>query len=392
MYRIAKKRFTLLLIIVFAVGAVLGGTFFAFASHLVSVGGLSAAGDKNSEMLKERYAYVSELEDYLSENYYLPVSDSAIRTGILRGLFSAPEDIYTMYYTKEELEAAVEKTNGEMSGVGLSMEPDAGNHIRIVAVAAGSPAESAGIVPGDFLKAVNGKSYNGDDITAAVAEARGEPGTEVTVTIEHEGVSRDIRIVRSNFISPSVISETLEGGIGYIRVHSFNLNTAADFEKILTNFENSDIKALIIDVRNNNGGLVDQAINMVDLLIDSEIIAYTVDVHGEKEALETTDGKTRLPYAVLIDESSISAAEIFALGIKTAGDGLLIGETTYGKGIIQKIITFREGDGARITVMQYLTPDGDPVHGIGIAPDIVVEKTEGRDAPLDKALEMLKNS
>jgi carboxyl-terminal processing protease len=161
--------------------------------------------------------------------------------------------------------------------------------------------------------------------------------------------------------------------VGVIRVSSFNDSTADDFEDALRYLDRKRVAGIVIDVRDNTGGLVDRAVSMCDMLLDEGVICYAQDGSGERIPYETKDGRvTDLPYDVVIDKTSVSAAEIFALGIKSLGGGKLVGETTFGKGLIQKLQKFEEGDGARITIMQYVTPGGQPVNGVGVAPDVAV--------------------
>jgi carboxyl-terminal processing protease len=275
--------------------------------------------------------------------------------------------------------------------------------IEVVSVVEGSPADSAGIRKGDLLLTVDGKVYAGAQLTEAVEAARGEAGTKVVIGISRGGKAKDYTITRSVFVTPTVEHEiiTADSGdgsgsrksIGFIRVSSFNDKTAEDFELALNDVTKNNVKGLVIDVRNNAGGLVDQAVKMNDMLLDKGVICYAEDGKGEKTPYETQDGKiTELPSAVLIDGTSVSAAEIFALGVKANGGGKLVGQTTYGKGLIQKLERFDAGDGARITIMQYVTPDGAPVNGIGITPDIEEVQPEGAevgtatDAQLQRAI------
>jgi carboxyl-terminal processing protease len=403
MIRISKVRLLLFIIAALLVGGASGVLFYGSLSSgtspfaFLSFRANDSAKDGDAVLSAEGAKRIEELGRYLKDNFYRPVSAGAIETGLLRGLFTAPGDPYTVYYTKEEFELAMEKTHGELSGVGLTLMANEDGFIEVISVIEGSPADKAGLRKGDLLLTVDGNAYTGAQLTEAVEAAHGEAGSEVVIGVSRDGRKKDYTITRSVFITPTVNHEFMKNAagddVGYIRVSSFNDNTAADFETALEAMAGSGARGVVIDVRNNAGGLVDQAVEMDDMLLDAGVICYAEDGKGGREEYATEDGRVmELPYAVLIDGTSVSAAEIFALGIKAEGGGELVGQTTYGKGLIQKLEKFKAGDGARITIMQYMTPDGDPVNGVGIAPDIAVEQPEeaeqgtGSDAQLQKAL------
>jgi carboxyl-terminal processing protease len=412
MFKISKLRLALFIIAALLVGGAAGVLFygalytnttpFSFLSSLANGsakdGSAGSGADKGDEVVSaESIERIEALGRYLKDNFYRPISEGAIETGLLRGLFTAPGDPYTVYYTKEEFEETMEKTHGELSGVGLTLMSNEDGFIEVVGVIEDSPAYKAGIQAGDLLLTVDGKGYTGAQLTEAVEAAHGEAGSEVVIGVSRDGRKKDYTITRSVFITPTVAHEFMKTAagvdVGYIRVSSFNDNTAADFAAALEAVGEGGARGVVIDVRYNAGGLVDQAVEMDDMLLDEGVICYAEDGKGDREEYVTKDGRTtELPYAVLIDGTSVSAAEIFALGIKAEGGGKLVGQTTYGKGLIQKLEKFKTGDGARITIMQYVTPDGDPVNGVGIAPDIAVEQPEGAeqgtasDAQLQRAL------
>ncbi|MDR1042501.1 MAG: S41 family peptidase [Clostridiales Family XIII bacterium] len=404
MFKIQKLSFVALIVAVFLIGGICGGILVGTLPPGLRGGpgadtgvGTGAQGDSDASVSDESVARVRQLAKYLEDNFYKPITSGAIETGLLRGLFLSPGDPYTVYYTQAEFEKTMEATHGEMSGVGITLTRNDDGFIEIISVIEGSPASEAGLMGGDLLLSVDGKRYTGEQLTEAVEAARGEPGVAVVIGISRDGREKDYTIKRSVFVAPTVVHEIMANAsgdaVGYIGVASFNDNTSVDFESALKEMNEGGVKGIVIDVRNNAGGLVDKAVEMDDMLLDKGLICYAEDARGERIEYATEDGRTTdLPYAVLIDETSVSAAEIFALGIKAEGGGKLVGGTTFGKGLIQKLEKFEAGDGVRITIMQYVTPDGDPVNGVGIAPDIPVEQPEGAkpgtpsDAQLSKAL------
>jgi carboxyl-terminal processing protease len=401
MFRIRKLSLAALVVAVFLIGGVCGGMLIgALPVFQGGAGPDTGVQSPDTEIVSdESVAKVKRLAQYLEDNFYKPVTGGAVETGLLRGLFMSPGDPYTVYYTRDEFKKTMEITHGEMSGIGVTMTRNDDGFIEIISVIAGSPASEAGLMKGDLLLAVDGKSYTGDQLTEAVEAARGEPGADVVIGISRDGIAKDYTIKRSVFVAPTIEHEIMNsaGGnaVGYISVASFNDNTSSDFETALKEINESNVKGIVIDVRNNAGGLVDKAVEMDDMLLDKGLICYAEDAGGDRIEYVTEDGRTtELPYAVLIDDTSVSAAEIFALGIKAEGGGKLVGETTFGKGLIQKLEKFEDGDGVRITIMQYVTPGGDPVNGVGIAPDIPVvqpddaERGTSSDAQLNRALSL----
>lgn len=408
MFKIRKLSFVALIVAVFLAGGVCGGVLLWASSPVMNGGAVDGASDADSDeneargavvIPDESVARVRQLAAYLDENFYLPVTSGAIETGLLRGLFMSPGDPYTIYYTQDEIEKAMETTHGELTGVGVSMISNDDGFIEIIGVIDGSPASEVDIRAGDLLLTVDGKRYRGDQLADAVEAARGEPGVDVVLGISRDGAAKDYTITRAAFFAPTVWHEIMTNdagdAVGYISVASFKDNTAADFESALKELNKSKVKGIVIDVRNNTGGFVDKAVEMDDMLLDEGLICYAENSKGDKVEYTTEEGRiTDLPYAVLIDDTSVSAAEIFALGVKAEGGGKLVGGTTFGKGLIQKLSRFETGDGARITIMQYVTPGGDPVNGVGIAPDIPVAQPEGAqtgtssDAQLNRALSL----
>lgn len=383
MFNIKKRNYFISLILVFILGA---GSCFG----IVQLTGLGLKTNMSNKEYKT-YERLSEMEKYMKDNYYKDITDSAIATGLYRGLFSAAGDPFTVYYTKEEFKQVTEEAHGENSGIGVVMQSNNDNVIEIINVVENAPAEGVGVKKGDILIAVDGEEFSGGQVSEAASKARGEAGTKVKITILREGKTKEFEITRANFINPSVSSKLLDGNMGYIKVSTFNDNTAEDFKAELEEFENKNVKGLVIDIRDNVGGIVSQGVEIADMLLGKAEIAYAENNKKERDTYETKDGKTQLPYVLLINENSASTSEILAVGIKENNGGPLVGATTYGKGLIQKLEQFNEGDGVRITIMQYFSASGKPINKVGIEPDYKVEvkKNSKKDLQLDKAIELL---
>lgn len=382
MLTIKKRNYFISLILIFILGA---GSCFGLMY-------LTGFGENIVGKDYEKYSRLSELEEYLKENYYTDITNSAITTGLYRGLFSSVNDPYTVYYTKEEFEQVNNEAHGENSGIGVVMQSNEEDLIEIIQVIEGTPAENAGIKKGDSLVAVDGEEFAGSQTAEAAAKVRGKPNTKVKITVLRDGKKLTFEITRDNFVNPSVSSEHLDDNIGYISISTFNDNTAEDFKSALETFESENVKGLVIDIRNNVGGIVSQGVEIADLLLDKAEIAYAENNKKEREVYETKDGKTTVPYALLINENSASTSEILAIGIKENKGGYLVGETTYGKGLIQKLQQFDEKDGVRITIMQYFSASGQPINNVGVEPDhkVKIDKDSKTDIQLKKALSLFK--
>ena len=275
-------------------------------------------------------------------------------------------------------------TTGEYQGIGVTIAPDDRGLINVVSPIDGSPAEKAGIKSGDKIISVGDQVYDGSSIDQAAAAMRGKPGTKVDLIIIRGQQELKFTITRANIIMHTVRSEVLEGDIGYIRISSFEEKTARDFKEHLRNLELKGVKGFILDLRDNGGGLVEVSIEVADALLEEGIVTYTEDRKGKKEYYKSKPGRTNLPYVVLVNGGTASASEIVTGAIKDHKGGVVVGTTTYGKGIIQSIEQLSNGDAIKLTIMQYFSPDGNIIHKVGIKPDIEVEDLADDD--LDQQL------
>ncbi len=221
---------------------------------------------------------------------------------------------------------------------------------------------------------------------------RGKPGTKVDIVVLRGEEELDFSITRANIVMQSVRSEMLDGNIGYIRISSFEEKTAEDFKQQVRDMEIKRVKGLVIDLRDNGGGLVESSVQIADLLLDEGVVTYTEDRKGEKEYYKAKAGKTDLPYVILVNGGTASASEILTAAVKDHKGGKIVGTNTYGKGIIQSIEQLSNGDAVKLTIMQYFSPNGSVIHKVGIKPDVEVEAlaTDTTDKQLEKAVELLK--
>lgn len=346
------------------------------------------------------YTSLSYLKDLIEEKYYIPPDQQALQTGIYKGLFEGLNDPYSQYLTAKELSDTMISASGQYDGIGVSIVPDEQGYINVVAPIEDSPAEKAGIKAGDKIIQIDDTEYTGKTIDQAVAVMRGKAGTSVKITVLRGQKVISYTLERASVTRKTVKSEMLPDRIGYIRIAAFESATAKDFEAALSDMEKKKASGLIIDLRGNPGGLVDQSVEITDELVDSGLIVYTENQSGEREDYKASSGKTSLPYAILIDKGSASASEILAGAVKDHEAGLLVGTTTYGKGIIQQLFPLSNGDGIKLTVSQYFSPDGHVIHQKGVEPDIEVALEESdfidgalpraNDRQLNTAIEELK--
>ena len=314
----------------------------------------------------------------LMETYYLEEIDAdQVENYLYKGAVAGLGDIYAAYYTKEEYQSMIDSTNGSYYGIGVEISQNMTTGIITISrIFEGSPAEEAGLLPGDVMYKIAGQEVTGEDLNKVVALIKGEEHTTVAVEVARDGEDDylEFEVERRTIEVPTVESEMLENQIGYIAISSFDDVTTDQFITALDNLESQGMKALVVDLRNNGGGLVSSVCAILDRLLPEGLIVYTEDKYGNREEeYSDADHYFDKPLAVLVNGNSASASEIFAGAIKDYGIGALVGTTTYGKGIVQKIYPLSDGTAVKLTVSKYYTPNGNNIHGTGIEPDVVVE-------------------
>ncbi len=342
------------------------------------------------------------LEATIDKYYYLDeVTNEALQDGIYKGMLGALGDIYSEYYTPEELNDLLEQSEGIYYGIGAYVSIDTATGLpKISGVIKNSPAEDAKLRAEDLIYEVNGTSTYGLSLTEAVALIKGPEGTEVVLTLVRDGESDylDVTMTRRKVEAPTVEFSMLEDDKAYIQVTEFDDVTVNQFAEALAMARSSDAKGIILDLRGNPGGNLSAVVDMCRMILPKGLIVYTEDKNGKRTEYEC-DGSRQLelPMVVLIDGNSASAAEIMAGAIKDYGIGTLVGTTTFGKGIVQQIMPFKDGSAVKITISAYYTPKGNNIHEIGVAPDVECKfdgeayyGSEDRpDNQLEKAKEVL---
>lgn len=357
------------------------GNFFAGSLNSVLLeykhSALSASGDPAAlpdEVFEKKMESIKKMID---ENYIFDYKKSQIQDGILKGLVDSLNDPYSQYYTAREFQAAMEQYNGAYTGIGVVVrQSDDKRSILILNVYSGSPAEKAGIKQGDIIVEIEGEKILPETpFENTIALIRGAKGTKVELSVIRgkETKPRIFKVLREEISVDTVYSQVLENKIGYIRVFEFSGHTTDEFDKAYQNIMKAGAEKMIIDLRDNPGGSFSTVCKMLDGFLSDGVIVYTEDKSGYREYVRADkEIKYNLPMAVLVNGNSASASEIFSGTVKDRKLGLLVGEKTYGKGIVQNTIPFSDGTAIKLTISRYYTASGKEIHGKGIAPDIKV--------------------
>lgn len=328
-----------------------------------------------------KYSKALQLESYIKQNFLGEVDEQKLIDGQLKGMFQALDDPYSAYMTQDEFKSFTEETEGVYGGIGVIVTPGEDNLITVVSPIEDTPGEKAGLKTGDKIVKVDDEEFTAEKMDEAVKRMKGKPKTKVTLTIlrNHKNGNNeyiDIDIVREEIRLQTVKSDTIDDDIGYIKITSFDELTYKDFKEHLNSLMDSNISGLVLDLRNNPGGLLDVCVDIADELLGEGVIVYTQTKNGERQYENSDREQIDIPLVLLVNEGSASASEILAGAIKDHNRGLLIGSKTFGKGIVQRIRQLNDGSGFKVTVSEYFTPDGINIHGIGIEPDIAVELPE----------------
>ena len=337
--------------------------------------GLQKAGRAGSTVLSDvavtnKIAYLEKLID---QNYLDEVDEDSLKEGIYTGLLYGLGDPYSRYYTEEEYEEESRGTEGAYAGIGISITRNTEGGILVVECYEGGPADLAGLQKNDVITAVDGTDVTDltpADVSQMIREK--EDGTSVlTVYHQEENEPEDISVTVSNVELPTVSYEMLEDSIGYLRITEFTMVTPQQFENAYKDLQEKGMEKLIVDLRDNPGGVLSSVCDVLRQILPEGLIVYTEDKYGEKQEMKC-DGDTPIdiPLAVLVNENSASASEIFAGAVKDYGIGTIVGTTTYGKGIVQSLQKLSDGSAVKLTTARYYTPKGNDIHKVGITPDV----------------------
>jgi len=338
----------------------------------------------------KQYEKLDTLLQLVDLYYYEDVDTDEMLDSAAMGLIAGIGDVYSMYYTKEDMDAFNEETEGEYAGIGCQLLADPTDQlITVTRVFKGSPAEEVGMRTGDKIVYVNDLYYSAYEMDAAVDVMRGTPGESVKVTVMRGLETIDFEITRKVVNINYVEHQILDGNIGYVMVYDFLGDAVSGFEKAIESFKAAGVSAMIIDLRNNGGGLLDASVAMADMILPEGVVVSMRDKYDSEEVFRIDNEYYDVPMVVLVNEYTASASEILAGAIRDYGAGTLVGMTTFGKGVVQSVVDFPDGSGLKVTTARYYTPNGldeEAVTRYGIN-----NLPYDQDAQLQKALELIRN-
>lgn len=313
---------------------------------------------------------ISAVKSILDRKYISKINEEDLINGAVQGYVAGLGDEYTQYFTKEEMEDFMAETEGNYVGIGIYMYKDTvNNNVVILYPIKGSPAETVGLSTGDIIRKVDGIEYTGVDFEKISTYIKGKEGTKVNLEIEREGKILTFEVERRSIELYPIESEILENNVGYIRISSFDENCAEEFKEKYNKLNN--IKGLIIDLRNNGGGIVAEALEIADYVLEKDkVMLITKDKNGTEEVEKSIQKPIiNIPIVILTNENTASASEILAAALKDNNKAIIVGEKTYGKGVIQELITLSDGSGIKVTTEEYYTPNRNKINEVGITPD-----------------------
>ena len=347
-------------------------------------------------------AKINKIENLIDQYYLFDIDKNKQQEGAVEGYVKALGDPYSEFLTKEEMDSLNQQTEGEYAGVGIVVTPSETGAITVVSAIKGSPAFEKGIKKDDIILKINGKDYNASQMNDAVKVMKGKPNTDVKLTIARmeNKTSKifDVNITR-RMISLTTVNSQKIGDIGYINITQFDRKTDKEFIEQYENLKKQNVKSIVLDLRNNPGGLLDSTVKIADYLLPKGVIVKTVDKNKKEDIQKSDASEQNLPMVVLVNGSSASASEILTGALKDYKKATIVGEKTFGKGIVQTIIPMDKGEGLKLTISEYFSPNGNKIHKQGVKPDVEIkldEKAKGigvefmkEDNQLQKALEIL---
>lgn len=404
MKKIFKGLLYILLLVLVAMIGFFMGTTSKDSSELESITQEDSQGSNTSKVLDAGVVKkLRNIKSVIDSKFLYDYEDKQLEEGIYKGYVSSLKDIYTEYYDAEEYKALNEQSGGEFGGVGIEVSGASEQYIEVIAPIKGTPAEKAGIKSGDKIVKIDGKEVFAKDLSEAVKTMRGEPGKEVTLTIQRVVSEKpeviDFKLVREIIKVQSVHANMLENNIGYIHVTNFQENTAKDFFAALDKLEDDGAKKLILDLRNNPGGLLNVTLMIADRFIAEGKIMSVKYKDGSGDSYDSNPGSDKIPMVTLINGGSASASEVLSGALKDHKRSEIIGEKSFGKGVVQQVIPLGDGTGVKVTVSEYFSPNENKIHGVGVEPTIEEKLNEkathigpdslAEDNQLQKAIEVL---
>lgn len=360
--------------------------------------------NEHTSLLNRINSKLSSIEQIIDKDYLGEINENKIFDETVKGYVDGLNDEYSQYFTKEELEKyKTDNIEGQFVGIGVYIIQDTENNsIRVLSPIKGSPAEKAGILAGDYIVKVEDQAYTGEQITEATNKMKGKEGTKVKIQIIRNEKTLDFEVERANVRVNPVEADIYNGNIGYLKISSFDQGSGSEVTKKVEELKKKNIESLIIDLRNNGGGIVDEAIEIADLFTEKDSTLLITKDKNENESISKAkkDKKIEMPIIVLTNENTASASEILAGALKDNNVAKIVGTKTFGKGVIQELLTMKDGTGLKLTTNEYYTPNRNKINKVGIEPNEKIELPEEyknilsvpkeKDAQLNKAIELLK--
>lgn len=401
---VVKYLVLIVIILVTYVGVFYLGNILATKGIVIGSIPSKAVSDLEDIKDTEKYSNLFNLRSMLFSMYNGEIDDEKLLEGAMKGMADAIGDPYTVYMDRDEFKSFMESSQGSFYGIGAQLGVR-DNNVKIISPIKGSPAEKAGLKDGDIILKVDDYEVKDLNVEAVVSRVRGEKGESVTLKVKREGIEEhfDINIVRDEIKTESVKGEILEDGIGYMQITTFSDEELSDkFNEKLNELKQQGMKKLILDLRGNPGGYLNECVEMVSNFIPSgEVITYTIDKYDKKVTSNSIGGNAiGMPLVVLVNGGSASASEVVTGALRDYKAATIIGTKTFGKGIVQQLkVLPNDMGGLKVTVSKYYTPNGENIHGIGIEPDILVEIPQevlkmdydrNIDPQFQKALEVIR--
>lgn len=340
--------------------------------------------------ISKEYSNLPQILNLIDKKSIFKFNDKKAKDAALKAIVASLGDEYSEYLTKKETAAWESYLNGEFSGIGISFQKNDNGEYQVTEVFKNSPAENAGIKSGDIILKVDGKLY---DTSEEMSEhIRGKNGTKVELVLRRDNKEINATMTRETVKEKTVYGKVLDDGSGYILIKSFEEGTSEEFETELSAFEKQGVKSMVIDLRDNGGGYIDEGIKIADRLLKEGTITYMEDVNGKRKYYNSDEKATKIKYIVLVNENTASTSEILTAAIKDNKGGKIVGTKTFGKGIVQETTKFKDGSSLKLTVLRYFSPKGKVIHKKGIVPDVKVELdvNAGVDNQLKMAQTVLK--
>lgn len=340
--------------------------------------------------ISKEYSNLPQILNLIDKKSIFKFNDKKAKDAALKAIVASLGDEYSEYLTKKETAAWESYLNGEFSGIGISFQKNDNGEYQVTEVFKNSPAENAGIKSGDIILKVDGKLYETSEEMSE--HIRGKNGTKVELVLRRDNKEINATMTRETVKEKTVYGKVLDDGSGYILIKSFEEGTSEEFETELSAFEKQGVKSMIIDLRDNGGGYIDEGIKIADRLLKEGTITYMEDVNGKRKYYNSDEKATKIKYVVLVNENTASTSEILTAAIKDNKGGKIVGTKTFGKGIVQETTKFKDGSSLKLTVLRYFSPKGKVIHKKGIVPDVKVDLdvNAGVDNQLKMAQTVLK--